>query len=111
MSKIKAIVKTKPRKPKANKTATISLLAKHKMHTGTLKDKKTKKIIPLNYINEVKFYFDGTLISTIKSWETISENPLYSVKMLFKKTGKLSAKFTDNLGGSYEVSKKIKVKS
>ena len=111
MKKIKSIVKTKPRKPKAGKVGKISLLAKHPMLTGTTKNKKTKKLIPANFINEVKFYYDGTLISTIKSWETISENPLYSVKMLFKKSGKLTAKFTDNLGNSYEKSKKIKVKS
>lgn len=104
MKKIKAIVKTKPKKPKAGSVAKISLLAKHPMHTGLQKGKK------INYINEVKFYFDGTLISTIKSYETISQNPLYSVKMKFNKTGKLTAKFTDNLGNSYEKSKKIKVK-
>ena len=111
MGKIKAIVKTKPRKPKAGKVGKISLLAKHPMHSGLSKNKKTKKLIPINFINKVKFYYNDTLISTITSWESISQNPLYSVKMLFKESGTLTAKFTDNLGGSYEKSKKIKVKS
>ena len=104
MKKIKAIVKSKPKKPKSGQVGKISLLAKHPMHTGLGKAK-------INYIDKVKFYFDGKLISTINSYETVSQNPLYSVKMKFEKTGKLTAKFTDNLGNSYEKSKKIKVKS
>jgi len=108
---MKAIVKTKPKKPKAGSVGRISLLAKHPMDTGTQKNKKTKKIIPKNYINNIKFYFDGEHISTIDGTEVVSQNPLYTVKMLFTKSGKLEARFTDNSGKSYTKTKKIKVKS
>ncbi len=110
MGKVKSLIKIKPKKYKAGEVVKVSFMVMHPMDTGTGKDKKTGKIIPANYISEVKFLFDGKPFTTIQTWETLSSNPVFTVNFKVPGKGELKVVFTDNKGEVNETSKKIKPK-
>ena len=82
----------------------------HPMETGLSKDKKTKKLKPIKYINNVKFEYNGKVITTLNVWETLSTNPVFTTYMKVNGKGNLTVKYTDNTGEVNEKSKKIKPK-
>ncbi len=106
----KSLIKIKPKKYHVGDIVKVDFMVMHPMDTGLRKNKKTGKIIPAHYINEVAFYFNDTLITKMVTWETISTNPLFSIN--FKVTGKgvMKVIYKDNLGEVNEKSKKIKPK-
>lgn len=110
MAKAKSLIKIKPKKYKAGEVVKVSFMVMHPMDTGTGKDKKTGAIIPANYISEVKFLFDGKPFTTMKTWESLSANPVFTVNFKVPAKGKITVVFTDNKGEVNESSKKIKPK-
>lgn len=106
----KSLIKIKPKKYHVGDTVKVDFMVMHPMDTGLRKNKKTGKLIPAHYINEVSFYFNDTLITKMVTWETISTNPLFSIN--YKVTGKgvMKVIYKDNLGEVNEKSKKIKPK-
>jgi sulfur-oxidizing protein SoxZ len=110
MQKRRSLIKIKPKKYKTGDIVKVSFMVMHPMDTGLSKDKKTKEIIPLHYINDVKFSFNDTVFTTMKTWETLSVNPVMSVNYKVTGKGKIKVVFTDNQGEHQEISKKIKPK-
>jgi sulfur-oxidizing protein SoxZ len=82
----------------------------HPMDTGMRKDKKTGKLIPAHYINEVNFTFNDTSFTTMKTWESLSTNPVFTINFKVPGPGELKVVYKDNQGEVNEKSKKIKPK-
>lgn len=110
MGKIKSLIKIKPKKYKDGEVVKVSFMVMHPMETGMRKDKKTKQIVPADYINSVKFNYNGKDITTMTVWESVSTNPVFTTYMKIDGKGKLKVTFTDNKGSVHETSKKIKPK-
>ena len=107
----KALVKIKPKKYKVGDIVKVDFIAIHPMETGLRKDKKTGKIIPAKYINDVKFYYNDKLFTSMDIWESTSTNPYLSVNLKITEPGKVKVTFKDNTGEAGEKSKKIKPKA
>ncbi len=107
----KALVKVKPKKYKVGDTVKVDFIAIHPMATGMKKNKKTGKVIPAKYINEVEFFFNDKSFTKMVIWETVSTNPYFSVKMKVTEPGKIKVVYKDNTGESGEKTKKIKPKA
>ena len=110
MAKRKSLIKIKPKKFKDGEIVKVSFMVMHPMDTGLNKNKKTKKIVPAKYINNVKFDYNGKVITTLNVWETLSTNPVFTTYMKINGKGKLTVTYTDNTGEVHEKSKKIKPK-
>jgi sulfur-oxidizing protein SoxZ len=110
MGKRKSLIKIKPKKYKTGEVVKVSFMVMHPMDTGLRKDKKTGKIVPAHYINEVKFMFDGKVFTTMKTWESLSTNPVFTINFKVPGKGELKVVYTDNQGEVNEKSKKIKPK-
>ena len=107
----KALVKVKPKKYKVGDTVKVDFIAIHPMATGMQKDKKTGKLIPSKYINDVEFFFNDKSFTKMKIWEGVSTNPYFSVKMKITEPGVIKVVYKDNTGESGESKKKIKPKA
>lgn len=110
MAKIKSLIKIKPKKYKDGEIVKVSFMAMHPMETGMRKDKKTGTIVPANYIKSVKFDYNGTPITTMETWESLSANPVLTTYMKINGAGKLVVTFTDDTGAVNETTTKIKPK-
>ena len=110
MGKRKSLIKIKPKKFKDGEVVKVSFMVMHPMETGMRKDKKTKQIIPAKYINNVKFSYNGNVITTMNVWESLSTNPVFTTYMRINGKGNLTVTYTDNTGEVNEKSKKIKPK-
>lgn len=110
MGKIKSLIKIKPKKFKVDEVVKIDFMCVHPMETGMRKDKKTGKLIPANYLDEIKFFFNDQLVTKIVGWESISVNPVYTINFKVPGKGELKVVFKDNNGQVFEKSKKIKPK-
>lgn len=107
----KSLVKIKPKTYKVGDVVEVSLMVMHPMETGLRKDKETGNLIPAHYINDVKFSFNGTPFTTIKSWESLSTNPVYTVSYKVSGEGEIKVAFTDTKGEANENGTKIKPKA
>ena len=110
MGKRKSLIKVKPKKFKVGDVIKVDFMVMHPMETGMRKDKKTGNLIPAEYINEVKFFFDDQLITEMEIWETLSTNPLFSINFKVPKKGVLKVIFKDNKGEVQEKTKQLKPK-
>ena len=110
MGKRKSLIKIKPKKYKDGEIVKVSFMVMHPMETGMRKDKKTKKILPAEYINSVKFEYNGKVITTMNVWETLSVNPVFTTYMKINGKGTLKVTYTESTGAVGEKSKKIKPK-
>ena len=110
MGKRKSLIKIKPKSFKDGEVVKVSFMVMHPMETGMRKDKKTKQIIPAKYINNVKFTYNGKVITTMTVWESLSTNPVFTTYMKIYGEGELTVTYTDNTGEVNEQSKKIKPK-
>jgi len=80
---------------------TVKALMSHPMETGLRKDKKTGKVIPANFIQEVNAEHNGANVLNAYWGGAISKNPYLSFKFKGGKAGdtvKLS--WADNNGKS-----------
>jgi len=110
MGKRKSLIKIKPKKYKDGEVVKVSFMVMHPMETGMRKDKKTKKIVPAEYIKNVKFEYNGKVVTTMNVWETLSVNPVFTTYMKIDGAGSLKVTYTDSKGEVAEKSKKIKPK-
>lgn len=87
----------------------VKALISHTMETGLRKDKKTGKVIPAHFIQEVVAEYDGKKVLTAHWGGGVSKNPYLAFKFKGGKKGdtvKLS--WTDNKGDSDSAEGKIK---
>ena len=78
---------------------TVKALVKHPMETGQRKDKKTGKVIPAHFIQEVTCEHSGNAVMTALWGAAVSKNPYLSFK--FKGASKgdtLKLNWVDNKG-------------
>lgn len=106
----KSMIKIKPKKYKVGDIVKVDFIVIHPMDTGLKKDKKTGKLIPAHYIDNITFSLDGKPFSTMKVWETVSTNPYFSVNLKVPGKGKITVDYTDNMGEKNSKSKKLKPK-
>jgi len=106
----KSLIKIKPKKYKAGDVVKVSFMIMHPMETGMRKDKKTGKLVPADYINEVKFFFDGKPFTTMKVWESVSTNPVFTIGFKVPGKGSLKVTYSTNTGEVGEKTTKLKPK-
>ena len=88
---------------------TVKALLTHKMETGQRKDKKTGKLIPAHFIQEVTCQHNGNTVLLAQWGAAISKNPYLSYIFTGGKAGdSISISWVDNLGESDSVTSKIK---
>ena len=82
-------------------TATVKCLISHPMETGLRKDKKTGKLIPAEFIQEVVCESGGKTVMNALWNGTISKNPFLSFDFTGVKPGDmLKISWVDNTGKS-----------
>ncbi len=109
--KRRAMIKIKPKKKyKVGDIVKVDFIVIHPMDTGLKKNKKTGKVIPAKYIDNITFSFKGKPFTSMKVWETVSTNPYFSVNFKVPSKGKITVDYTDNTGEKHSKSKKLKPK-
>jgi len=102
MSSIKARAKM------SDGVTTVKALVKHPMETGQRKDKKSGKLIPAHFIQEVVCEHNGTKVMTALWGPAISKNPYLSFKFSGAKAGdSLKISWVDNKGESDSTETKV----
>ncbi|ACG58152.1 Sulphur oxidation protein SoxZ [Hydrogenobaculum sp. Y04AAS1] len=99
---VPVIVRVIPNKPKKGDVAKLMFLVKHPMDPGTIKDPKTGKLIPANYITTIDISLNGQKIATIKNGPGVSSNPIFGLDFKAIEAGTVKMVFTDNHGKSFE---------
>ena len=80
---------------------TVKALIQHPMETGQRKDKKTGKLIPAHFIQEVTCEHSGTNVMPALWGPAVSKNPYLSFKFKGAKVGdSLKLSWVDNKGES-----------
>ena len=80
---------------------TVKALIKHPMDTGLVKDKKTGKVIPAHFIQEVTCEHGGNKVITAMWGAAVSKNPYLSFKFAGAKAGDtMKLSWVDNKGES-----------
>jgi sulfur-oxidizing protein SoxZ len=88
---------------------TVKSLMNHPMETGLRKDKKTGKLIPAHFIQEVVATSGGKTVMTANWSGAISKNPYLSFSFAGANKGdEVTIAWTDNQGGSDSGSATIK---
>ena len=81
--------------------ATVKCLISHPMETGLRKNKKTGKLIPAHFIQEVVCKHGDKTVMTAQWGAAISKNPYLSFKFKGGNAGDtVSLSWTDNKGNS-----------
>lgn len=87
----------------------VKALIKHPMETGLRKDKKTGKVIPAHFIQEVSCQHNGKEIMSAVWGGAISTNPFLSfIFMGAKKGDKVSLSWVDNTGAKDSAEGEVK---
>jgi sulfur-oxidizing protein SoxZ len=95
-------------KTKAGVT-TVKALMTHPMETGLRKDKKTGKMIPAHFIQNVTAKHNGKEVLTAEWGGSVSKNPYLSFKFSGGAKGdEIEISWSDNKGGSDTGSVKIR---
>ncbi len=103
MSTIKIRAKAK------NGVTTVKTLMSHPMETGLRKDKKTGKVIPAHFIQEVSCKHNGKDVLVAEWGPAVSKNPYLSFSFKGGKAGgAVSISWVDNKGGKDSAEAKIK---
>ena len=90
-------------------TTTVKCLMTHPMETGLRKDKKTGKLIPAHFINEVMAESGGNNVMTAYWSGGISKNPYLSFTFTGGAKGDdVKITWKDNQGGTDSDTAKIK---
>lgn len=90
-------------------TCTVKALIKHNMDTGLVKDKKTGKVIPAHFIQEINCEHNGQNVLNALWGGAVSKNPYLSFKFKGAKAGDtLSLSWVDNKGESDSAETSIK---
>ena len=92
-----------------NGVTTVKALVRHPMETGLRKDKKTGKMIPAKFIQNISCELNGKKVINGEIGVAVSKNPYFSFKFEDGKSGdEITMSWTDNLGKSDTLSAKIK---
>lgn len=84
-----------------NDEATVKCLISHPMEIGLRKDKKTGKLIPAHFIQEVVCEHDGKTVMNAQWSGAISKNPFLSFEFTGAKSGDMiKISWVDNTGKS-----------
>lgn len=87
----------------------VKSLIKHTMETGLRKDKKTGKVIPAHFIQEVNCEHNGSNILSANWGTAVSTNPYLSFSFKGAKAGDtIKLSWVDNKGESDSAEAKIK---
>ena len=87
---------------------TVKALVKHPMETGLRKDKKSGKLIPAHFIQEVTCEHNGNTVMTALWGPAVSKNPYLSFKFSGAKAGDtLKISWVDNKGESDATETKV----
>jgi sulfur-oxidizing protein SoxZ len=87
---------------------TVKALIQHPMETGQVKDKKTGKLIPAHFIQEVNCEHNGVNVMTALWGPAVSKNPYLSFKFKGAKVGDtLKMSWVDNKGESDTVETQV----
>lgn len=87
----------------------VKALIKHPMETGLRKDKKTGKVIPAHYIQEVNCTLNGNAVMNAQWGGAISTNPYVSFIVDGAKKGDtISLSWVDNTGAKDSAEGKVK---
>ena len=87
----------------------VKSLIKHKMETGLRKDKKTGKMIPAHFIQEVSCEHNGTNVLSANWGTAISTTPYLSFSFSGAKKGDtIKLSWVDNKGESDSAEAQIK---
>ena len=90
-------------------TVIVKALIKHPMETGLRKDKKTGKVIPAHFIQEVSCKHNGKNVLVAEWGPAVSKNPYLSFSFKGGKAGDtVSISWVDNTGGKDATDAKIK---
>ncbi len=90
-------------------TVVVKALIKHPMETGLRKDKKTGKVIPAHFIQEVSCKHNGKNVLVAEWGPAVSKNPYLSFSFKGGKSGDaVSISWVDNTGGKDATEAKIK---
>ncbi len=89
--------------------AKVKCLISHPMETGLRKDKKSGKLIPAHFIQEVVCEHDGKTVINAQWSGTISKNPFLSFAFTGAKAGDMiKVSWVDNTGKSDTTEAKMK---
>ena len=92
-----------------NGVATVKCLISHPMETGLRKDKKSGKLIPAEFIQEVTCEHGGKTVLSAEWGSAISKNPFLSFKFSGANSGdSIKISWVDNKGASDSLEGKIK---
>jgi sulfur-oxidizing protein SoxZ len=98
----------KARAKMSDGVTTVKALVKHPMETGQRKDKKSGKMIPAHFIQEVVCEHNGTTVMTALWGAAVSKNPYLSFKFSGAKAGDtLKISWVDNKGESDSTETKV----
>lgn len=87
----------------------VKALIKHPMETGLRKDKKTGKVIPAHFIQEVTCQHNGKTVMSANWGTAVSANPYLSFNFKGAKKGdKFKLSWKDNTGKSDSLEAAIK---
>ena len=87
----------------------VKTLIKHPMETGLRKDKKTGKVIPAHFIQEVNCTHNGKTVLSANWGTAVSANPYLSFELSGAKKGdKIALSWKDNMGNSDSANSDIK---
>ncbi len=88
---------------------TVKTLISHPMETGQRKNKKTGKLIPAHYIQEVTCLHNGKTVLDAYWGPAVSKNPYMSFRFKGAKKGdKVTLKWVDNKGQSDSIETQIR---
>ena len=110
MAENKSLIKIKPKKFKSGDIVKVNFMVMHPMETGMRKDKKTGKVVPADYISEVKFFYNDTPFTTMQVWESVSTNPVFTINFKVPGKGALKVVYKTSTGEVHEQSKTLKPK-
>jgi sulfur-oxidizing protein SoxZ len=83
--------------------ADVKVLIQHPMDTGTMKDKKTDKLIPAHFINQVVATLNGKTVIDAQWGTGIAKNPFVGFRIKGAKPGdKIAINAVDNLGAKFD---------
>lgn len=91
-----------------NGVVTVKALISHKMETGLRKDKKTGKVIPAHFIEEVNCEHNGSPALMAEWGVAISKNPYLSFKLAGASGDKVKLSWKDNTGKTDTLETKVK---
>ncbi|WP_198262834.1 thiosulfate oxidation carrier complex protein SoxZ [sulfur-oxidizing endosymbiont of Gigantopelta aegis] len=91
-----------------NGVVTVKALISHKMETGLRKNKKTGKVIPALFIENVDCEHNGAPIMNAEWGVAISKNPYLSFKFAGASGDSVKLSWKDNSGKSDTLETKVK---